>query len=246
MTGAPNGGGRAARGRLVLALDASTYVGTVAVLRDGVVIAERDTAMRGADEERLMPATVDALADAGVGAGEVATALGAVVCGAGPGSFTSLRIAASIAKGIAAAADAPLLAAPSLALMVAGASPALAPGRYLAVLDAMRGERYAAEVVLGGDVERYEYLGIVAADAVADLARERGAILVEPPGAAPHARGVAALARLLDAVGAADLDAWEPDYGRKAEAQVKWELAHGRALPALAPADGAGDGSDGT
>ena len=23
---------------------------------------------------------------------------------------------------------------------------------------------------------------------------------------------------------------WEPDYGRKAEAQVRWEAAHGREL----------------
>jgi tRNA threonylcarbamoyladenosine biosynthesis protein TsaB len=221
-----------ARGPLVLALDASTYVGTVAVLRDGAVVAERDTAMRGAEEERLMPAAVAALADVGVGPGELAGTLGAVVCGAGPGSFTSLRIAASIAKGIATAAAVPLLAVPSLALMVAGAAPALHRGRYLAVLDAMRGERYAAEVALGERVDGYEYLGIVPADAVADLARERRAVLLEPPGAAPHARGVARLAALLDALGPVDLDAWEPDYGRKAEAQVKWELAHGRALGA--------------
>jgi tRNA threonylcarbamoyladenosine biosynthesis protein TsaB len=26
------------------------------------------------------------------------------------------------------------------------------------------------------------------------------------------------------------LDAWEPAYGRLAEAQVKWEAAHGRPL----------------
>ena len=29
-----------------------------------------------------------------------------------------------------------------------------------------------------------------------------------------------------------DLDRWEPDYGRLAEAQVKWEATHGRPLPA--------------
>jgi tRNA threonylcarbamoyladenosine biosynthesis protein TsaB len=30
----------------------------------------------------------------------------------------------------------------------------------------------------------------------------------------------------------ADLATWEPNYGRLAEAQVKWEAAHGRALTA--------------
>jgi len=28
-----------------------------------------------------------------------------------------------------------------------------------------------------------------------------------------------------------DLASWEPDYGRLAEAQVRWEAAHGRPLP---------------
>jgi tRNA threonylcarbamoyladenosine biosynthesis protein TsaB len=27
------------------------------------------------------------------------------------------------------------------------------------------------------------------------------------------------------------LDGWEPEYGRLAEAQVKWEAEHGRELP---------------
>ena len=43
-----------------------------------------------------------------------------IVCGAGPGSFTSLRIAGSIAKGIAGGANRPLYAVPSMALMVGG------------------------------------------------------------------------------------------------------------------------------
>lgn len=218
--------------RLVLAVDASTYVGTVAVLRDGAVVVERDTAMRGAEEERLMPAVVAALAEVGVGAGEVAGALAAVVCGAGPGSFTSLRIAASIAKGLAAAGGVPLYAAPSLALIPAGAAPTRPSGRYLAALDAMRGERYAAAIALGdGAVDAYEFLGIVAADAVPALARSRDETLLEASAHAPHARGAVALLPLLESLGPVDLDAWEPDYGRKAEAQVRWELAHGRALP---------------
>jgi tRNA threonylcarbamoyladenosine biosynthesis protein TsaB len=39
---------------------------------------------------------------------------------------------------------------------------------------------------------------------------------------------------MLDAVlaaGPVDLATWEPAYGRLAEAQVKWEREHGRALP---------------
>jgi tRNA threonylcarbamoyladenosine biosynthesis protein TsaB len=31
--------------------------------------------------------------------------------------------------------------------------------------------------------------------------------------------------------GPVDLASWEPEYGRLAEAQVRWEAAHGRPLP---------------
>jgi tRNA threonylcarbamoyladenosine biosynthesis protein TsaB len=216
---------------LTLALDASTYTGTVALLRGDAVIAEREAAMRGRDEERLMPAVAALLAEAGVTPGSLAR----VVCGAGPGSFTSLRIAASIAKGIASAHDLPLGAVSSLLLIVAGARPALPAGSYLAVLDAMRGERFVAEVSVGTDggvglVSRRLLVG--AADVEAEAA-SRGARLIgpgQPLDVAPHARGVARLASAPEAVADVDLATWEPDYGRVAEAQAKWEAAHGRPL----------------
>jgi tRNA threonylcarbamoyladenosine biosynthesis protein TsaB len=47
----------------------------------------------------------------------------------------------------------------------------------------------------------------------------------------PHARGAALLLNEVLAIGPVDLGSWEPVYGRLAEAQVKWEAAHGRALP---------------
>lgn len=229
---------------ITLALDASTYVGTVAVIRDGRVIAEGETAMRGRDIERLMPAVAAALDAAGVTAAEVER----VVCGDGPGSFTSLRIAASIAKGLATGTGVALMRVSSLALVPAG-SPALAPGPYVAVLDALRGDVYFQRLAVepGGDVvpEHEGALGPV--DAVARMAEAEGARVVGPaavldllPGVpragarsaldlAPHARGVV---RLEAALQEADLASWEPRYGRLAEAQVKWEAAHGRPLPA--------------
>ncbi len=214
----------------VLALDASTYTGTVAVLRDRVVVASGETAMRGARVERLMPAVADVLAAAGVGPGD----LDLVVCGAGPGSFTSLRIAASIAKGIAFGRAVPLHAVSSLVLMVAGLNPLPGAGRYLAVLDALRDEAYAQLVEVGdapAGVAAAGDLMLVANGDVAAAAAAAGAVIVGRGGeidAAPHARGVARLAAVYgDAV---DLATWEPGYGRLAEAQVRWEAAHGRPL----------------
>ncbi|MHB0963488.1 MAG: tRNA (adenosine(37)-N6)-threonylcarbamoyltransferase complex dimerization subunit type 1 TsaB [Gemmatimonadaceae bacterium] len=217
---------RAAPG-LTLALDASTYLGTVAVLRDGVVVAAREALMRGEHEERLMPAVLAALADARAVPRDVAR----VVCGAGPGSFTSLRIAAGIAKGVAHGASVPLFAVSSLALVVAGADPALPPGRYIAALDAMRGERYAQTIEVLAD-------GRVVTDGASALATteqlaatgDRVVGPLEPGVLAPHARGVAAMLAACLEAGPVDLDAWEPSYGRLAEAQVRWEAAHGRPL----------------
>jgi tRNA threonylcarbamoyladenosine biosynthesis protein TsaB len=143
--------GRADR-PLTLAIDASSYVGTVAVLSGGAVLAEGEARMRGEREERLMPAVADALARAGVGVGELAR----VVCGAGPGSFTSLRIAASIAKGIAAGRGCELRAVGSLLLLgaAAGGPAPLRPGRYLAATDAMRGEHFAVEIAVDERIEQ--------------------------------------------------------------------------------------------
>jgi hypothetical protein len=48
--------------------------------------------------------------------------------------------------------------------------------------------------------------------------------------ATPHARGVAPILGSIIESGPVDLASWEPDYGRLAEAQVRWEAAHGRPL----------------
>ncbi|HEX5580974.1 MAG TPA: tRNA (adenosine(37)-N6)-threonylcarbamoyltransferase complex dimerization subunit type 1 TsaB [Gemmatimonadaceae bacterium] len=217
---------------LTLALDASTYRGTVAVLDGASVLAEETVAMRGAEVERLMPAVAAAIAAVGATPRDLAR----VVCGAGPGSFTSLRIAGSIAKGMAMASGAPLHAVSSLLLVVAGAELPLAAGRYLVLLDAMRDERFAATVIVGADgaVAPDGGAGLVSREAAASMAAEHGLTCVGPGEQVelwPQARGVARLAGLPHVV-PVSLDAWEPDYGRLAEAQVKWEAAHGRPLPA--------------
>jgi tRNA threonylcarbamoyladenosine biosynthesis protein TsaB len=93
----------------VLVLDASTARASIAILRGRQVLAETAVAARSVSrgegrEERIMPAVAATLAQAGVRAAD----LGAVIVGAGPGGFTSLRIAAAIAKGIADAVDIPM------------------------------------------------------------------------------------------------------------------------------------------
>ena len=53
----------------------------------------------------------------------------------------------------------------------------------------------------------------------------------ESPPLFPHARGFALLIR--DGIAQpVEMTSWEPNYGRKAEAQVRWEATHGRELGA--------------
>lgn len=214
---------------LVLALDASTYAGSVALIRDDVVVAQGVVAMRGEREERLMPAIATILADHSIKVGH----LDAVACGAGPGSFTSLRIAASIAKGLCAAREIPLLVAPSTLLAVPAADPPLPAGRYVVALDAMRGDFFFQEV----DVDARGVLqpgdsGRTTRAALEEHAAARGARIVGPgesPPLVPHASAFAQLIS-LGIARPVEMTTWEPDYGRKAEAQVRWETAHGREL----------------
>jgi tRNA threonylcarbamoyladenosine biosynthesis protein TsaB len=219
---------------IALVIDASTYDGDVAVIDETHVLAERRTVMRDALHERLMPAVAEALESAGV---DIAR-LDRVVCGAGPGSFTSLRIAASIAKGIAMATDTPLFAISSLALLVGGCD--LSPGRYLAALDALRGEFYVAlfEVDASRAIVELEPARLIAVEQLESLATSIGATVVTPSEvsgavrATPRARGVLKLGQIVDRSGRVDVSAWEPAYGRLAEAQVRWEATHGVPLPA--------------
>jgi tRNA threonylcarbamoyladenosine biosynthesis protein TsaB len=219
---------------ITLALDASTYVGDVAVLRNSEVLSMVSVAMKGAEHERLMPAVVDVLQAAKIDVDEVER----VVCGAGPGSFTSLRIAGAICKGIACGVGVALFAVPSAALIVAGAE--LPVGRYLSVVDALRGEAYVALYEVDPDRKTHELepARIISVADVDALAADLGAQTIGPSRdlcamvANPRASAVAQLEGIITAGGPVDLAAWEPAYGRLAEAQVKWEAAHGRPLPA--------------
>lgn len=236
---------------LTLAVDGSTYAGSVAVLRDATVLASRELANvatpgRGGREEKFLPMVAACLEEAAVKAVD----LERVVCGAGPGSFTSLRVAASIAKGIAIGTGCPLFAVSSLMLIVADA----APGRYLATMAAMRGEVFAglfevsanghvselrAPVIIAENDVNMEAAGaraVVVGDAAVQEAHPVGNPRAEaanaPSSQLPHARCVAKLLPSVIAAGECDIATWEPTYGRLAEAQVRWEAAHGRPLTA--------------
>jgi tRNA threonylcarbamoyladenosine biosynthesis protein TsaB len=223
-----------------IALEGSTYNGSVALLRGSEVIAEqtlggeagggRREAGRG---DALMPALAECLREAGVKGNDIAR----IVCGAGPGSFTSLRVAGSVAKGLAVGYGVDLFAVSSLLLTLTGARPALPPGEYLSVLDAMRGEFYGARLTVGSDhvATQVGATRLIIADELVSLGGGKSGVRIIGPAQEldfhPHARGVAPVLETIVASGPVDLALWEPEYGRLAEAQVRWEAEHGRSLP---------------
>jgi tRNA threonylcarbamoyladenosine biosynthesis protein TsaB len=223
---------------LTLVLDGSTYATSVALLRDKTIIAERQASSDSASRrdsagDPLVPLIQECLSSNGLNARD----LNSVVCGAGPGSFTSLRIAASVGKGIAGAIGIELYAVPSLLLTVAGLPEPPASGNYLSVLPAMRSESFAALVAVSenGAIELRGATRIVPDGQLEGVASENHAVVIGPGkrvDALPLARGAARVLEDILGSGPVDLASWEPAYGRLAEAQVRWEAAHGRPLKA--------------
>jgi len=121
---------------LILALDASTAVTTVALARDREVLAEISTTGRGASETLLW-----AVQDALELAGEQLDSVELVLAGVGPGTFTGIRIAAATARALSAGTGAAL--AKNSTLDALAASALSCSDDVLAVLDAKRGQVFA-------------------------------------------------------------------------------------------------------
>lgn len=211
--------------RLQLAIDASAGPASIALFVDGVLVQSRRIDRKGS-AELLAPAVAAVLQEADRTAHELTD----VIVGGGPGSFTGLRVAAALGKGLARGAGARLHAVPSLPL-IAAAQREAPPGQYFAILDALRGEWFVQSVTKGADA-RWTVDGAVDRVAIPDVqsrAAALGAVLVGPPISAdqqPDASAALQLGPML-----VNRDSWEPDYGRLAEAQVQWELTHARPLP---------------
>ena len=112
-------------GALFLAMDTSTSRGSVAVGPPGEALWRIFLERQGAHASDLIPAVRAALEVAGVDIREIE----GILVGAGPGSFTGVRVAAATAKGLARALEIPLWAFSSLAAGAATAdvlSPAAA------------------------------------------------------------------------------------------------------------------------
>ena len=119
----------------ILALDTATLTASVAAWIDGAAAASGE-ARAETHSEKLLPLVDDVLRRAGLRPAD----LDAIACGAGPGSFTGLRIGLATAKGLCTALGCPLHLVSSLAALAKDAG---VVGPVLAVLDARRKEVFA-------------------------------------------------------------------------------------------------------
>lgn len=123
----------------ILALDTSTEWCSVAV-GDGASWHRRDEHAGQGHSERLLPMVHATLAEAGW----TLHSLDGLAFGAGPGSFTGIRIGCGVAQGLALAAELPVVAIPTLAAIAQEAYRTRGWVRVLACLDARMREVYVA------------------------------------------------------------------------------------------------------
>ena len=101
------------RTTIILHIEASTSVCSVALSQDGHVFFERVNREEMSHAKVLAPFVEEALQTAD----EQGAKINAVALSCGPGSYTSLRIASSTAKGVCYGRNIPLIAIPTTAVM---------------------------------------------------------------------------------------------------------------------------------
>jgi tRNA threonylcarbamoyladenosine biosynthesis protein TsaB len=133
---------------LILTIETSTPVERVAVVRDGLVLAELSETVGRGHTEKLLGAVESVLSRSSVCARE----LDAIGVSIGPGRFSGLRVGLATAKGLAAASRVPVVPVPTLAALAESARPST--GLVAPMLDARKGEVYGALFKLDGGRER--------------------------------------------------------------------------------------------
>jgi tRNA threonylcarbamoyladenosine biosynthesis protein TsaB len=130
----------------LLAFDTSTETLRAAVQRSGMDALGEEAAGGAQASAALLPLLQSLLARAGLALGD----LDAIVFGRGPGSFTGLRTACSVAQGLAFGAGVPVLGIDTLLAVAEDARSRTGADRIVALLDARMGEVYMGHYLHDG------------------------------------------------------------------------------------------------
>jgi tRNA threonylcarbamoyladenosine biosynthesis protein TsaB len=131
---------------LLLAIETSTPACSAALSIDGAVLERYALAPRQ-HAALMLPMIESLLLEAGI----VVSQLDAVAFGRGPGSFTGVRIAASVIQGIAFGADLPVVPVSTLAALALGGMRMTEGAQVMAALDARKAEVYWGCYTAAGD-----------------------------------------------------------------------------------------------
>jgi tRNA threonylcarbamoyladenosine biosynthesis protein TsaB len=192
----------------LLAFDTATERMSIALAAGGTVW-EHESAAGAHASAALIPAILALLSRAGV----TLAHLDAIAFGRGPGAFTGLRTACSVAQGLAFGAGKPVLPVDTLLAVAEDARAGSAPQRIWAVTDARMDEVYAAHYAWDG---------------------RRWATLVAPMLATPAALTERWRAEPPQAVAGPALDAFADRLDTGPAQRCPQSLPHARALLAVA------------
>ena len=123
---------------LVLGIDTSSAVGSIAVSREGIPVVKRTISVDMEHSGNLLPSLEELLQDVGI----KAQGLDAVAVGVGPGSYTGVRVGIAFAKGLAYGLKVPVVGVCSFESMLFGYSDF--DGDICALEDAKMGGTYWA------------------------------------------------------------------------------------------------------
>lgn len=135
---------------MILQIETATTVCSVALAKDGQVLAYKQLDERNIHAEIITLFIDELITSAGIGYDDI----DAIAVSSGPGSYTGLRIGVSTAKGLCFALDKPLIAVETLAAMADGVSVAGTGTQTLLcpMIDARRMEVYTAIFEAKGNV----------------------------------------------------------------------------------------------
>ena len=155
---------------IAIAFESSGGKASVAISRDGNILAQAENPARHGHAAWLLTLARDALAEAGLNAADCDIVLG----GRGPGSFTGIRVALAAAKGLGIACDIPVRGLPSLEAMAAAAG----DGAHdvAAVADSRRGSIFV--VLVGADGQTLEPPQDLSPEAAGDMLAQAGPGLI--------------------------------------------------------------------
>ena len=192
------------RGMRLLAFDTATPATTVALaLADEKLLTRRHEpgpGERPGHVGELLPLALELLEEGGL----TVARLDRIAVGVGPGTFTGLRIGVATARALAHAHGVPLVGVSTLRSLAAGAAGAddvAGAPVVLAVLDARRGEAFAA-AWRASESERADAEPLLAPAALTPDALA-AAVAALPPGAVAVGDGAVRFRDVLEAAGAA-------------------------------------------